>query len=168
MISYQCVPVCVVFARFQCVCIYSRRWFVPTLHSQNHGCATLAMFRNHSHLFLFTLYMPVFVSNLFVCVNCILSSCIFLPTRVFLPSCLSFYPFRSDLLVSTLLVCLYCLCPLSVFVSTLVGVCAHSASARSVYSWCFSILCHTKTCEPCVISEQWVHILIHASCKIFN
>ena len=31
----------------------------------------------------------------------------------------------------------YCLCPLSVFVSTLVGVYAHSASVRSVYSWCF-------------------------------
>ena len=164
MVSYQCVPVCVVFARFQCVCIYSRRWFVPTLHSQNHGCATLYLFRNQSHLFLFTLYMPVFVfvSNLFVCVNCILSSCVFLPTlclsaTLCLPAvCLSAngVSVKSDLFVSTLLV---------LFVPTL-GVCVYSR--RCLRPLCFCPLCvllvflfilfHTKTYELSVISGTWV------------
>ena len=124
MVSFQCVPACVVCAHFQCVCVYSRRclrplctlepwlndkimWmknitkhgklsmcsclrclcplsmclcllssvFVPTLHSitlflpLSLYFETIRIFVNF--IFSLTLYMPVFVSNLFVCVTCI-------------------------------------------------------------------------------------------------
>ena len=76
--------------------------------------------------------------------------CVFLPS-VFLPT----VSLSDQICLCPL--CLYCLCPLSVFVSTLVGVCAHSASARSVYSLVFLfILFHTKTYELGVISGTWV------------
>ena len=94
-----------------------------------------------------TLYMAVFVfvSNFFVCVNCVLVRLCLSAHSVPFCLCVSFYlpsvflpclPTVSDY-ISLCPLCLCCLCPLSVFVSTLVGVCAHSASVRSVYSWCF-------------------------------
>ena len=84
--------------------------------------ATLSLF-SQPFAFSFTLYMPVFVfvSNLFVCVNCVfVQLCLsahsvpFCHCCVFLPSCLSAH----GVFVSTLLV---------LFVPTL-GVCVYSSA----------------------------------------
>ena len=138
--------------------------------------ATLSFFCSHSHFRLLCICpclclcpISLFVYTVF------LSRCFLLPTLclsaiVSLPSFLFAHGFclRSDLFVSTLLV---------LFVPTL-GVCVYSR--RCLRPLCFyplcvllvflSILFHTKSYEPFIsgMYGMWMHILIHAFCKIFN
>ena len=114
----------------------------------------------HPLAFLFTLYMSLFwyVSNLFVCVNCIFvqlflsAHCVFFYPPVFLSTVLCAQVSVSDLFVSTLLL---------LFVPTL-GVCVYSR--RCLRPLCFCPLCvllvflftlsHTKTLM--LFSGTWV------------
>ena len=150
MVSFQPDYVCVACAHFQCVCVCSCQCFCPLCFLcplYNPVCATVSLFAPTRTFFLI-LYMSlfVFVSNLFVCVNCMfVQLCLSVHSAPFC-HCVSFYPpvflptvlcaQVSDCLCQICLcpLCFCCLCPPSVFVSTLVGVYAHSASARCVYS----------------------------------
>ena len=121
--------------------------------------------------------MPVFVfvSNLFVCVHCIFVQMFLAAHSVPFCHCVS---------------AIFSLCPR--FLSQIRSLCVHSAyivrahsrvcvySRRCLRPLCFyplcvllvflSILFHTKTYEPFIsgMYGMWMHILIHAFCKIFN
>ena len=175
MVSFQCVPVCVVCAHFQCACVYSRRCLCPLCTLQPCFCHSLSILQLFT--FSLTLYMPVFVSNLFVCVTCIFIKLCLSAHSVPFCHCVSVSPLFSLPTVSVsdqislCPLCLYCSCPLSVFVSSLVGVCAHSASARSVYSWCSCPFYFTPRLMNLLFQAcagMWMHILVHAFCKIIN
>ena len=180
MVSFQpqlclCSCLCFLCPLSMCLCLLSSM-FVPTLHSITLFLLLSLFFRSHSHFrslcvcpCLCLCPISLFVRTVF------LSSCVFLPTLclsaiVCLPSFLSAHGVcaRSDLFVSTLLV---------LFVPTL-GVCVYSRRCLRPLCFCplcvllvfLSILFHTKTYEPFIsgMYGMWVHILIHAFCKIVN
>ena len=109
-----------------CLCLLSSV-FVPTLHSitlflpLSLYFETIRIFVNF--IFSLTLYMPVFVSNLFVCVTCI-----------FIKLCLSAHSVPFCHCVSALFsLCPRCLCQIR-------SLCVHSACIVRAHSRCLCLV----------------------------
>ena len=150
--------------------------FVPTLHSIT-LFLPLSLYFETIRIFVNFVYARVCVQSLCLCNLYFYQTVPFCPLCLSAIVCLSVCPLFSLPTVSVsdqislCPLCLYCSCQLSVFVSSLVGVCDHSASARSVYSWCSCPFYFTP--RPMNLLFQacagmWTHILVHAFCKIIN
>ena len=150
MVSFQpqlclCSCLCCLCPLSMCLCLLSSV-FVPTLHSIT-LFLPLSLYFAAIRIFVHSIYARLCVQSLCLCNLYFCPTVSFCPLCAFLPLCVcplfSLPTVSVSDQISLCPLCLYCSCPLSVFVSTLVGVCAHSASARSVYSWCFCPFCFT-------------------------
>ena len=143
MVSFQpqlcfCSCLCCLCPLSMCLCLLSSM-FVPTLHSIT-LFLPLSLFFAAIRIFVYSVYarVCVCVQSLCLCTLYFCPAVSFCSLCAFLPLCVcplfSLPTVSLSDQISLCPLCLYCSCPLSVFVSTLVGVCAHSASTRSVYS----------------------------------
>ena len=117
MVSFQCVPACVVCAHFQCVCVYSRRCLRPL--------CTLEPWLNDKIMWMknITKHGKLSMCSCLRCL-CPLSMCLCLLSSMFVPTLHSitlFLPlsifFRSHSHFRSLCICpCLCLCPISLFV----------------------------------------------------